>query len=543
MLHFANGHEQLLAAAAEAVPPVSTALKCVINLSVQFFILYTAQALIRTYNNLTTGTKADKASQVVAMACRTLNYAPMLCVLFVGTRMRALELSQGEPDKYGLPQDFVKTAMQACAWSILAQAVMVLAAPAAGVEVTVSKDGTMEVSQGGVVAKVLTFVRYVALLATYGGFAVVCYGAVAMEAPAALGATKPVAPALAATMNLCYQYFGIYLVLQIIETFHQFGYKSQHSQNLLGALKLCEITVAFAPMLCILFIGARMRALQIGTEPQQWAKDCFFYCAYAILAQLILIVVTVLFLGGDVKKGSTDSDVTFTHKSTAVNAGLTIIRYAAMLLVYGGFSAVIYSLITIEHPEGAAKTPAVSPDMLCVTNLTLQYFFVYLVLWILITTKEFAGSSDFLNVAIATFDSAKATVMYCPMLAVLFIGLRLRALQITAQKGAPQGFAQQAMFFSTYAVMFQLLMVLILPVFTRSAPDMDDSGNPKPAAGGNRYLAMAVETFKYISLIALYGGAATIVYALFTITPSTANGQGSLIPGVQVPAPSTPGAF
>ena len=37
-----------------------------------------------------------------------VNFAPMLSVLFVGTRMRALQLSQGQPDEYDLPQPFVR---------------------------------------------------------------------------------------------------------------------------------------------------------------------------------------------------------------------------------------------------------------------------------------------------------------------------------------------------------------------------------------------------------------------------------------------------
>ena len=41
------------------------------------------------------------------------------------------------------------------------------------------------------------------------------------------------------------------------------------------------------------------------------------------------------------------------------------------------------------------------------------------------------------------------------MLSVLFIGLRMRALQITSQKGAPQGWAQQGMFLCTYSLMAQ----------------------------------------------------------------------------------------
>merc|ERR1719407_111946 len=117
-------------------------------------------------------------------------------------------------------------------------------------------------------------------------------------------------------------------------------------------------------------------------------------------------------------------------------------------------------------------------------NLTIQFFLVYLLLWVFVTTKQFMGESDFLNIAVTTLDSARATVQFCPMMSILFVGLRMRALQITDQKGAPQGWAQQGMFLSTYAIMVQVIMVLGLPIFTRSAPEMDEDGNIKPSGGG-----------------------------------------------------------
>ena len=40
-----------------------------------------------------------------------MTYAPMLCVLFIGTRMRAIQLTQGETEKYKLPQPWVQGAM------------------------------------------------------------------------------------------------------------------------------------------------------------------------------------------------------------------------------------------------------------------------------------------------------------------------------------------------------------------------------------------------------------------------------------------------
>jgi hypothetical protein len=89
--------------AAAGVPPVSTTMKCVINLTIQYFLVYTAVAVVRTYNQLS-GAPLKALAQTLTAATATVNFAPMLSVLFVGTRMRALQLSQGQPDEYDLPQ-------------------------------------------------------------------------------------------------------------------------------------------------------------------------------------------------------------------------------------------------------------------------------------------------------------------------------------------------------------------------------------------------------------------------------------------------------
>merc|ERR1711976_570092 len=105
---------------------------------------------------------------------------------------------------------------------------------------------------------------------------------------------------------------------------------------------------------------------------------------------------------------------------------------------------VVFSIFIIEHPDGPAATPPVSPAMQCVINLTAQYFFIYIMLFACITVKSFSmgngvdaeqglqGESEFsklMTKAIGIFDAAKGTVMFAPMLAILFIGARMRALQ------------------------------------------------------------------------------------------------------------------
>ena len=82
-----------------------------------------------------------------------------------------------------------------------------------------------------------------------------------MEAPKSVypDGAPPVSPAVACTMNLTTQYFAVYLFVAIMRTYHDFYPSSAFSTKLQKTCVMCQNTVAFAPMLCILFIGAPER--------------------------------------------------------------------------------------------------------------------------------------------------------------------------------------------------------------------------------------------------------------------------------------------
>jgi len=536
-------------------PPVSTTMKCVINLAIQYFVLYSALAFVRSYVELS-GSPLPQVTSTLSAACMTVNYAAMLSVLFLGTRMRAVQLSGGKPDDYGLPQWWVKTAMWVCVSAVQVQTLIVLALPfIIGGSPKVAEDGTPELPPSpGIVAKILGVLRWVTMVALYGGFTTVCIGAYSMEAPEEVypkGTAPPVSPAVACTMNLACQYFGVYLAIQVVQTYTQFQGNTMETRKLMGILQLATNTVNFAPMLSILFIGARMRALQIDPKfgnPQPWAQNCFYLCAYSVLAQLLLVIVVPYALGGEVRKGESEGDVTFELANPSLYAVLSGVRYLLMLALYGGFTAVIVSVFTIEDVDDPEKTPPIAPAMQCVINLTAQFFFVYLMLWVLITLRQLAVSNknmaydSFFAKAIPTMEAARATVQFAPMLSVLFLGLRLRALQITGSKGQPQKWAQDGMFLATYAVLVQMLMVFLTPLFTGGPPKMDEDGNVV-SQPGNKYVAYTVVGIRYLALLCLYGGAVTCVVALFKISPAAAMRtieNENLVPGVAVPAPANP---
>merc|ERR550537_1415021 len=179
-------------------------------------------------------------------------------------------------------------------------------------------------------------------------------------------------------------------------------------------------------------------------NPQAWAQTWVFVCTYAVLAQTILSLAIPLVLQGEVRVGKTEGDMEYTVENKLLGAILTVARYAIMVCIYVGFSAVIYSIFTIEHPNGPEYTIPISVTMQCVINLTFQFFFVYIWIWAAITVKEFTGYEWTLMTQ--TMENCKGVVMFCPMLSILFVGTRMYALQITDSKGSPQGWCQDGMY-------------------------------------------------------------------------------------------------
>merc|ERR1719157_290248 len=98
----------------------------------------------------------------------------------------------------------------------------------------------------------------------------------------------------------------------------------------------------------------------VNGNPQKWAQNCFFMCTYAVTAQTILAIAIPLVMQGEVKVGKTEGDMEYTVQNKTLGMVLTLGRYAIMLCIYIGFSCVIYSIFTIEHPRGKQYTPAVS---------------------------------------------------------------------------------------------------------------------------------------------------------------------------------------
>lgn len=197
--------------------PVSTTMKCIMYMAVQYFFIYTAKAVLRTVRQVNRQNVPSKAELTVQAATGTVAFVPMLSCLFLGVRMRAVQLSQNETEKYNLPQDWVQSCMYLCSTAILVQVVLVLVVPfVTGKTPETDTYGNLIVSNTGapgsragapagsssMFATVATVIRFAAMAALYVGMIAVSMGAFMMEGPEEIWGKKtpPVSPAVFVTM-------------------------------------------------------------------------------------------------------------------------------------------------------------------------------------------------------------------------------------------------------------------------------------------------------------------------------------------------------
>merc|ERR1719230_304243 len=439
------------------------------------------------------------------------------------------------------PPVWVQAWMYCCTYSVLAMTLVALVVPLlTGEKAKFNERGDIDEEskpfKNKFAAIAFTVLKYLIMIALYVGAICIIYGTYTYVPPKGSwpgDKIPPVSPAVGRTMILASMYFLVYAGIQFGKTFQSFS--GVDSSKLTGALNGAIMTMFFAPMMAVLFIGARMRALQmdpINGAPQRWAQNCFYACTYAVMLQCILAIAVPLVLGGSIKKGDKgEGDVEYEVNNKGIGACLTVARYFVMFSVYLGIAAVIWSVFDIQHPQGPQYTPPISVTMQCVVNLTFQFFIVYIMIWVAITVKELTGYE--LHFITNCMENAKGTIAFCPMLAILFVGTRMFALQITNQKGAPQGWAQDGMYMATWAILLQFLMVLLIPLCTlvmegkATHPELDEDGNVKWKPEGKIALVV-VEIIRWLGFVLLYGGTIVVMVGAYTMTPETANGRGAV---------------
>merc|ERR1719159_1243656 len=93
---------------------------------IQYIVVFTALGISRSYCDFKGVQHKDSAIQVALQhASETMFFAPMACLMFIGFRMRVLQLTKGE----GNPQPWARMCMEFVMYSITANTVIALIIP------------------------------------------------------------------------------------------------------------------------------------------------------------------------------------------------------------------------------------------------------------------------------------------------------------------------------------------------------------------------------------------------------------------------------
>jgi uncharacterized RDD family membrane protein YckC len=495
------------------VPPISTTMQCITNLTFQFFVVYTVLFLLQTSTRLG-ATVMQKEEKNFSSVVETVHLVPMLCVLFMATRMRAVQLTHGTPELYDLPQWWVKAAMQVCTWSMLALTLLVLILSRVHFEAMDAKG-----QKPPAVLVMLRYIRDLIMVFVYLSFTIVCIGAATMQVPPQLANDAPHEhAALACTLVLTILYFSACLARASATFANRVGLfgEAKRFGNAQELLRNATTTVAFAPMLTVLFIAARIRTMQeadsrTGSKMPRWIQASFYICTVSVLLKTVCVVLTFFLLpddGGPAARDAASGQLRGAARRRSIARALDFVQLFALAVLYVCVACILIgALLFSEHH-------LVSAELNCIAALTVLYFGVYLAQQIVQCARKDRGQRlqdqlqerNLIGLLEDCLHDAKAQVQFCPMFCVLFLACLLRALQVTGGSGAPQSWCQTVEYIATAAIAWLLLLCMHKLLPQASAP-----------------IAMAFAVSRCICVGVLYAAAMACIYALYTVTPENAS--------------------
>lgn len=495
--------------------PVSCTLYCVMALTIEALAVFTGLAVARNVADMSGQPNGSVATETLTCATRSAVYAPMLCLLFVSCRMFVLATTNG----LGEPPLWVKTAMVVASFGMTFQFFVILLLPFTtegrekqGARLSELSGETADVhpslwahkytSNGA--RSLIYAVQGFSILCLYCGVVGVLVGIITFPAQA----TK-MSAAVRCTVALCGLYFGVHLLVWVLRTQAELRMPPDRGTR---ATKRAAIAasecVKKAPMFAVIFLAARMRALQLDPPfgmPPPWAQMCFFTITGALTCEVVLTAIAALFSTGE-ESGE--------EAPSGSQSCLFWLRSLVEFAAYAMQLPIIQAMREMKDTNGG--THPLSTTTKAILQLGALFFGVC-VLQMLVSVFQRASAQSWAK-SRKTLEGAALSVGICPQLAVLFLATRMRALQITNQQGDPPDWAQRAMLISVFAMVVQLLSVLALPLFTGSATEVDEDGLPQydmqPMVA-----AYSVSVVKYVALICLYGGVLAVCAAVFAMTP------------------------
>mmetsp|Transcript_19936 Transcript_19936/g.46384 ORF Transcript_19936/g.46384 Transcript_19936/m.46384 type:complete len:630 (+) Transcript_19936:66-1955(+) len=571
-----------------ARPPVSPALRCLALLTVLFFGVYLLMVCVRICRMHSQPCRRHLHSLEAWLrgATEALALVPMLCILMISARVRAMQLGcmhGGDPPFWA----------QVCMYMSTISFVLYL-----GLHALFPLIGEM----GAFARNCWRALRCLVSAVKYGGCAAIFCSVLVMscEPPRA---TPPHTPMMACVTALTIFYFTQYLSCEVIaavrELFRSSDAQSARSEAGSGSshrsvlrdfiadvrvMRVLDISheqmqtprggepskplgLQFTPMLCVLLVSIALRQMQLSVEPQAWACAAMFLTTAAIIVQAV-IAVAVQYLvfgdlcelapadeaagkGGQQNRGTPTVDNAFAFECCKRNSSTTARPIEVILMntwwvvvisFHIGVCAILVSVFNMEEdplhavlPEAddlAASTQElltrpgemvpVSTPMRCVMMLSILYFGIFFWLMILRAASGCVGQW-----VAAVMDGIQRSLAFAPMLCVMMIGVRLRAMQLRTE---PQPWAGLSMYLATFAVMGQVFTAmffvthrdsprqpqLVFPGVKISEEEMDAGS----VAVCWKMVAILLIISHYLARFCLYAALAVLITALFIMEPS-----------------------
>lgn len=564
--------------------PVSPALRCVTVLTIFFFSVYLGAVcgrLIRITVSCISSHQQQLSTfeQKISEASEALAIAPMMSIIMISARLRALQL-----DPSGDPERWVQLCMYASTVAFFLRFALDLALAGPRGPAGLSRR-LLELTYG-LDSIVLYSCCFAILLNTF-----LMRLSSGSSGSAHSDGRNPPLPAmmhciaaLAATYlaeNLLFEVMAaVWRAYREVPTYtfkdessmEQGGYEQDRkeisnqqqafSHSRAEELMMVElVSMQFPLMLCVLLVGITLRAMQLKLEPAAWAAIAMYAVTCSIVVQAVWASSAAVnrlmrSLSSPARMGLAQERSCFEWRQLNRNlqlwpfvamasapspggadagAGvrrplhwfLALVWGAMMATLYIGTTLILINIFTMEaHPlsvlwsEGeksslldvhiiAHTSPPLSVAMRCVVMLTVVYFGAYLcmILGGVVhgPTRKWAAS---------VLVGVQRSLAFVPMLCVMMIAVRLRAMQLKVRD--PQSWAQSAMYIATFAVITQVGCSLC----SGDGEDkLEDADREMPDIAV-KVATIAILSLRYAAAIALYTAVAALIAALLVMEPA-----------------------
>jgi hypothetical protein len=310
-------------------------------------------------------------------------------------------------------------------------------------------------------------------------------------------------------------YFTIHAFLAVHQAFvaalgstqEVYGTKKNRTKTYAQVRHVKE-TLALFPMLCILLVTTRMRAIELSVESSALTENGMLFFAFGGVFQVLVVLVESLL-------SKTFAD---TSAGRTLRTFLSLLEITCLLTVYGGVIIVFMEVLDwtvggeVSLLMGATAAGGPVPvSMKCVTMLSVLYFLAYFSVLIArvyqYVSYVFYAREDFTKGQVEdVLESACKAVVFVPMMCMLMIALRLRAQ--TVGKDDPERWVQMAMSTTAFSLIVQVCIAPVTSLLTGS-PD-------RPSPDGPKLLAVALMIGDYVAQLVVYVALAFLLVALWT---------------------------